>query len=84
MTAFLIIYIILGLIAAPLSYGMSLAYWWNEFPRLQSEKYAFECIVSSALCAFYGFILPINLLSFYILTNCARHGLLFANPAKYL
>lgn len=84
MTTFLIIYLILGLIAAPLSYGMTLAYWWNQEPILQSESYAASCVVMSLFFSFYAFILPPGAIAIYFLSNRARHGLLFTNPAKYL
>lgn len=84
MTTFLIIWFSLGLIAAPLTYGMSLAYWWHEWRQLQSKEYANGCIACSLMFAFYALVAPIHLITYYFLTDRARHGLLFRNPAKYL
>jgi hypothetical protein len=84
MTTFLIIYLILGLIAAPLSYGMTLAYWWNESPILKSEVKAAGCIAVAVFLACYAVVLPPAAIVIYFLSNRARHGLLFRNPSKYL
>lgn len=84
MTTFLIIWLSLGLIAATLTYGMSLAYWWHNWPILQSKKYALYCVISSIFYAAYTAAIPLCLLLYWLLTDRAKHGLLFRNPAKYL
>lgn len=81
MTTFLIIYFSLGFIASTLTYGITVGYFWHEYPFLQNEKgrckeLVFRGIVGS-VCTI---LIPFCLIATFVQLDNAKHGLLFRIP----
>lgn len=78
---YLIAYFTLGAIAAVFSYGMTVAYFWHEFPILQEEKGRFsELQGRGVFFAILVFIAPLAIIVSFLIYDKAKHGLMFKQP----
>lgn len=69
--------LVLWLGCAALAYAASNAYWWREFPTLQSEPGRREDIRSRSI--FYAALGPVSVVCMAV-TGVYRHGLLWRIP----
>jgi hypothetical protein len=81
MITFLIIYFSLGVIAAIFTYGITIGYFWHEFPSLQNEKGRFDELVFRGIAgSLVTLLIPFCLIVTFFELNSAKHGLLFREP----
>lgn len=80
MTEVFIIYCVLSVVSAILSHGLTLAFFWHEFPTLQSEERWGEIWWRQLPLTFVAGLSPFVCVSSYWMTDCAKHGLMFRRP----
>lgn len=72
-----IIFAVVWLGCGILAFGMSLAFWTYEYSMLTSKKNFREDLIVSLAVSTLG---PLSLISVYIATDRAKHGLIYRKP----
>ena len=78
---YLITYFTVGAIAAIFTHGMTVAYFWHEYPSLQKESERFSELKWRGYAnAILVFVAPVAIIASFIVFEPAKHGLMFKKP----
>lgn len=82
MEIFITVWILLGIASGILTHGMTLAYFWHEFPTLQSTERYNTLVYRQMVTVIASVMCPLVALMLFFFFGCAKHGIMFRNPNR--